>query len=621
MLSIAITNSHVFIGTSYTLLYKEKASNTFVPYFQELRRAFTNLQALPNGNILVASSAGLYRIFDDENYAKYEIINESNGLQADNLQVVLQDEQGVIWCASYRSGLVQLRKGKFTNFTQRTGLPQKTINSICAFGKDAFILTTDNAEIMKLQNGIIEQLPLNRALENPYVKQVFTDKKENLWVCTYSGVIKYDGVSKKNYRLKDGLADEQIRCGVELNDGRLAFGTKREGLLILDPTTEEFTQISTNTPQKIDTEYIMTLSLGEDGSLLAATYDAGLVVISPDFEEIKHLNAKSGLPANFVFSAYKTKEGEYWVATNAGIARVLSTGEIQVFTEKHGLPSASVFNLQRDKEGRFWASCAQGVFYFQIPKANKKVETLHCHLLDKEDGMEESECTSVVKMFLDQKGFLWIPTLGGAAVTNTKRHKQSLAPPEVTLNHILLEGEALEIPSQNQVVLPPSPGRLQINFTTPVYAHSNEIRYRYKLSAVEGAWSYLPRGQSLTYTNLPHGKHTLEVFAENTEGQRSNTAFKLQITVSPELYEQVWFWLILVLLLLLCFYAVYKWRIRIVEKQKSLLENIVAQRTAELAEERDRVNYQREKLQRAYEKIERVSEIGQAVVGSLEINP
>jgi len=619
VLSVAITESHVFVGTSYALFYKEKSASTFQPYFQKLRRAFTNLQALPNGNLLVASSAGLYRIFKGEEYKSYEIISESNGLQADNLQVALQDEQGVIWCASYRSGLVQLRQGKFTNFTQRTGLPQKTINSICAFDKDAFILTTDNADIMKLQNGKMEQLPLNRGLENPYVKQVFTDSKGNLWVCTYSGIIKYDGVNKKHYRIKDGLADEQIRCGAELQDGRLVFGTKREGLLILNPDTEKFTQISTNTAQKIDTEYIMTLSIGEDGSLLAATYDAGLVVFSPDLKEIKHLNTSNGLPANFVFSGFKTKEGEYWVATNAGIARFLTSGSVQVFTEKHGLPSASVFDLQRDKNNRLWVSCSQGVFYFELPGVNEEVEKLNCQLLNKEDGMEEAECTSVVKMFLDKNDFLWIPTLGGAAAINTKRHKKSLTPPVVSINSTLLEGQTLQPNADGQVILPPSPGRVQINFTTPVYVNSSGIRYYYKLSPLEKEWSYLPRGQSLTYTNLPHGKLTLEVFAENIEGKKSSTPLKLQLVVLPEIYERVWFWPTLITLLLIFFYGIYTWRVRIIKKQKLQLETIVAERTAELAEERDRVNYQREKLQRAYEKIEKVSEIGQAVVGSLEI--
>jgi len=133
--------------------------------------------------ILSTISAGVlkYDMFTNDIYKYPSKFNDSRGIFVDNNE---------IWSLG-NFGLVQIQEDSIiTYYSEKNGLP---INN---------------------------------------VKQLFKDRENNIWICTYGkGLLKFSGRSIMSYTVKDGLSSDIVMSIGQANNGDFTFGTYDKGVV------------------------------------------------------------------------------------------------------------------------------------------------------------------------------------------------------------------------------------------------------------------------------------------------------------------------------------------------------------------------------------------------------
>src|SRR5678810_451036 len=139
------------------------------------------------------------------------------------------------------------------------------------------------------------------------------------------------------------------------------------------------------------------------GFLWFCTYD-GLSRF--DGYEFVNYSIAQGLPHRVVFDLLITRNGDYWVATSAGVARFtpLASGSESKFKTyvPTGRPDAEVItDLYEDSSGTIWVGTGNGFHKLVQNGGDWRVEYVGLG----EDTHEQLDITTVVE---DSPGVLWI---------------------------------------------------------------------------------------------------------------------------------------------------------------------------------------------------------------------
>ncbi len=134
-------------------------------------------------------------------------------------------------------------------------------------------------------------------------------------------------------------------------------------------------------------------------------------------------------------------------------------------------------------------------------------------------------------------------------------------------------------------------GHLHFFYALDYTPLSGKTQYRHKLSSqsiwgTKGQWSAWTDKQNVEYLNLPYGSFTLSVQARLANGELSKvTSVGFSIA-----YPLLMRWYMVVLYLIIFAYIVYllfRYRLKRLEKEKTKLEQIVKERTADLRNAQD----------------------------------
>jgi ligand-binding sensor domain-containing protein len=206
-------------------------------------------------------------------------------------------------------------------------------------------------------------------LPHPGVTGVRQSRDGYIWIATYSGVVRFDGVDFKapevEGRVKVALNDH-VRAFLQAEDGAMWFGTRREGAIRV---------------------------LGREGQVVST---------------------KEGLPHNEVRAMAQTKDGTIWLGTSGGLVARDPSGKLRTFTTEHGLPSRQIMALHADPDGTLWVGTPE--FGVARSKGGDSFEKVPLDFLRKFNIIEEAAgmgLTTVAALTRDRDGNLWAGTSVG----------------------------------------------------------------------------------------------------------------------------------------------------------------------------------------------------------------
>lgn len=293
-----------------------------------------------------------------------------------------------------------IRKDSSVHVYNRNGLNWTLENSFSISGKAAFLLRAfvkDDGTYIYADGKTLKTYPESGAgfgHEYPYIKQIFVDKENNLWICSETGLFNYFTLNMIEYRF--GIAkDDAVWSVLEDSQKNIWLGSFGNGLWKMGADGGLKPVNNTGLGGEALKYQYMGSSKSKDGSLFFPN-SHGVLAFSNGFFKILHSNGVS-LITFFDDDTQTLYAGVSFEDTKKALM-VYKNGEVRYFPWEYG----HIISIVKDFQGRIRVGSFynQGIFNGDtiLPLAGKR------------------KYNSVICMDTDSAGRVWKGTENGVFV-------------------------------------------------------------------------------------------------------------------------------------------------------------------------------------------------------------
>lgn len=136
---------------------------------------------------------------------------------------------------------------------------------------------------------------------------------------------------------------------------------------------------------------------------------------------------------------------------------------------------------------------------------------------------------------------------------------------------------------------------IRFNFAGNSFSNNGEIMYRTRIVELSDDWSKYEPNNFKILDNLPHGTYTLEVQGKNYHNTESKI-YRYSFTILPPWYFTWWAYIIYFLLFILIIIITTRISVYRVRQKNKLLEEVVNERTREIAEQNTMLEDQKNQI-------------------------
>lgn len=337
------------------------------------------------GNIWIGSDgSGLIRYTGD----RFVYLNTQDGLLSENIRPIYEDSEGNIWFGMLGAGVAKLNADGISPHLQDIGTKLGNIRGIIEVEKGRMLFSSDDGlwylvgNSKRHANGDFD-LPLHQRTTNvvkvgnelwfalhgtklikydlvtkksvEFTKRqglidasihfLSKDSKNNIWICSNSGISKYDRANNMlvNYTTKDGLPDKWTLHMTEDKKGGLWFATFGGGLIYYDGTKFKTITIKDG----ISTDIIYSVLIDNDERLWLGTQHGVERLTIDDQGKIKEIKSYSKVEGfvgieNNGQASFKDSKGNLWFGTINGLIRYNPKADLSNNTP----PQINITNLR-----------------------------------------------------------------------------------------------------------------------------------------------------------------------------------------------------------------------------------------------------------------------------------
>jgi len=331
--------------------------------------------------------------------------------------------------------------------------------------------------------------------------------------------------------------------------------------------------------------------------------EKGLILFEPGKGVIAHYwtgaKGKKKLPLDNLRAIYREKNDCWWLASSKGLVKWNPlNGESRIFTTTDGLSNDNIYAVYPDDYGFLWMSSDNGIIQFQ-----KSTFKSRCFL--PKDGITHQEFNRI-SHHQDREGRIYFGSLNGVTSFHPRDFYADFDKnPDIPLllsnatrfcsSKDTLEEVSDELLQLGKIVLRPAHLYLNLRFALLDYANPNATQYEYQIVGLSNQW--LPcTGSSLQLFGLPYGGFKLRVRAKTENGVYSRQELMLPIQVVRPLYAQIWFRLLLLLLIVAGVITFFRYRNHWLKQRKKELEEEVAVQTQKIREDKETIEKQAAEL-------------------------
>ena len=584
-------DGRLFFGTLKGLSVFEDGRFTTIPELDDTQ--VFHLLDDDRGCLWIASNRGLMRRHPD---GRVEILGEHEGVPLTGLSGLAFDREGSLWVSSTVVGLLQFEEGKFRNFKKSDGLASHRVNVLYEDGPGRVLVGTDGGVMSLIDVGVRAEVGNRRieTVELPWpdvrLRSFHRDAHGRLWIGSYAGLLRLDPNGEITaVTVDEGLPSNLVRLIRERGDGRLWIATRNGGLAILDPDLRRPVEILDQEAGLLS-DFVFAVESFRGGWAIGT--NGGLTLVAPD-GTMTYYRSGHELPGSLVFNIHVDAENVLWIATDNGFVR-LAKEDLFIFDQARGLPNNEIFDLDEDDKGHVWLSSTFGVL--RIAKSEledvatggeSKPRVLR---FDENEGMVSRQCTGATTFLETSDGRFWFPTLRGVAVVDPGNVEINRVVPPVRIDGFTADGEQVDLVSRDgssRSEIPPGRRIFELDFSVLSFQAPGRVEVRYRLEGFDESWKDAAGKRRVRYTNLPPGEYAFRVVGSNNDGVWNEEGASLPFRVQPFFYETLTFKLLLAATLVVLVLALYRLRVRSVERRSHELEEIVGQlRRAETERQR-----------------------------------
>jgi len=488
-----------------------------------------------DGSLWIGSfQYGAFRVRD----TSFSALDASGPLSGDDVRAIIRASDGSYWIGVGGYGVERVQGNNVTRYSIEEGVPTSTVHSICETANGDVWLGTEGGAT-RVRNGVLRTFTTADGLVHDSIRALYEDSRGRLWIGTKGGGLScyFDGVFT-NYSVEDGLPSTIVRWIYEDRSGRIW-----------------------------------------------AAAEQGVAVWQGD--HFREVGAELGMSGHYYCHVLEDSEGIFWFATyGSGLIRY-DGQRADVLNVADGLWDTKLYSVLEDRQGRLWMPCNRGVFAVETADVKKyidgELDAIPTANFGPHNGFPSSECNGGAQnsSWQEADGRIWIASNAGAILLDPETVLADPVPPTVVVEMIRADGVDYTLKGAPEV---PSGRRdVEITYTGLSFRNPHAVTFKYKLEGFDDDWIEAGLRRTAYYTTLPPGNYTFRVTAANADGLWSDQGVAQEFKLKPYFYETAVFRLLIALVIGLIVLGVYRWRSRQMHKRQEQLEQMVDEKTAELA--------------------------------------
>ncbi|HEX4946978.1 MAG TPA: two-component regulator propeller domain-containing protein [Blastocatellia bacterium] len=316
-----------------------------------------------------------------------------DGLPEDFAQALAQTPDGYLWIGT-SGGLVRFDGNSFVVFKRENvaAFQDDSVYSLLVTHDGTLWAGTEGGGLMRYQKGAFRAYGAAEGLTNGFVRAIFEDRQQRLWVGTDAGLFRMENDRLLRLDDRDNVPRMSVHTICEDRAGRLLFGGG--GLLILHGTQ---TSYYTSSESQADRS-IRTIRQTADGALWIGTV-SGLRRIAANDNGDPFLRPKLFRQIN-ISVIRESRNGQLWIGSyGQGLWRY-QNGQVTKFTAPDLLPHNNILALYEDTEDNIWVGTQGGLLRLS-PSVASTITTA--------DGTPQS----INSLYADARGELYAAGLNG----------------------------------------------------------------------------------------------------------------------------------------------------------------------------------------------------------------
>ncbi|RLD78556.1 MAG: hypothetical protein DRJ10_10130, partial [Bacteroidetes bacterium] len=473
------------------------------------------------------------------------IKSEVNNKKSLNSNVVfsIQKENNNLWIGTSDGGLNLLKGDEFFAFAKESNqLPSNVIFStikdkngnLWIGSKEGLSIFNNSSNIrgkIEIQN-IFHLQGDTTSLSNNFIRQIYQDKDENIWLCTYDGGLnRFTGdITKKIFKFKNyrhqnnnpnSISADRVYCIRQVDNYEYWIGTIK-GLAVLtfkngDFKKPVFSRLDINDSLILTNQVIYDILVSRDRNVWIGTRN-GFYHYDKQNNQLEHFSMENGMPNNIVYGILEDNNNKIWVSTNNGISSFNRQSKQFVnYNVEDGFADKE-FNLQarfKDDMGLLYFGGINGISFFNPNRMNE----------------------------LDQQNKLYFNRI---LVTNYKT------------NHL----ERLNFETGKPVQLKSNQFPFYVNFSNINLKYHKNTKFAYRLKPDNKKWNFIGKDRQIQFLKLASGDYTLEIQGVS-RGRvwKGKEPLKLNISIIPPWWNSKLAYILYLIIFLSVIYFTYKFNL------------------------------------------------------------
>ena len=518
-----------------------------------------------DGSIWIGTNQGIV-VVDDEGSS---IITNSvyNGLPHKSIYVLEKGQNGGIWVGTWSGGIAYYHKA-ISRFNHVISVPseKETKSVISSFFEDVngnvwigseqsglSIYNINNGSFMSALPSELDKLPTK-------IKSIVKIDNSRVAIGTFSdGIWTYDQNLRKLTNITQGTnLENSIIPTLEATPDELWIGPRtRHSLYRYDFNTQKFDYYDFGS-ETHERRFLWVWKIMFDSSLrLWVCTEEGLYYKyrnDTTFQKCFENDTVYGLDKTTIYTIYEDNDEKIWIGTKGKGLFSFNPVTNQLAEIKFGSYQGGVdiFGIASDKQNNIWFSTNIGVF--ELQKENKNI-TRYSTV----DGLpgDQFNPNSILRI---STGDIFFGSSNGFSYINPSTIRFNDKRPKVRLSKLLVNNQSFDandniksntkiVSEIDKIVLSNKDNSLTFGVAANNFIKSHKNRFRYKLNGYDNDWIEIDQNKEFSYTKIPPGRYTLEVYGSNNDNVWSEEPLKIDIDIKYPIWQR-WYALLVYLVVI-----------------------------------------------------------------------
>lgn len=434
------------------------------------------------------------------------------------IKSMLEDKDGNIWCATTGKGLVVFKKGRgIYQYGTSNGLPEVSIY------------------------------------------QLFNNSEDVVFAATTEGIYWFDKTNRHFHKVNaDDIDFNVIGWLGNLQSGTMIFHALQAYEIKKEISGEGYYLSRSDQLAALEGQYVDYWYKTSAGDLYCNVNSAKTIVIGYEGkidtldEQIQNLRA----------CWESATDNIIWLATTYGLVKMNQvTKTYTLFDESNGLPNQYLYSVVPDTLGYLWLSSNLGIIRFNA----KTNEVEHLNITD---GIWSNEFYSNAWLSTSRDE-LWFGNLDVINIIDPTSFKKVKTKPQIQITDFLVNDQKWNgssyIGETQNLVFKYQENTLSFKFNALEYSDPlhNQLWYRLDGYDTDNLWLEARNGAPgfARYSKIPPGHYTFQIRAANSDGIKTGQPYQLALTILKPFYFQVWFLVLMIILISASAYGIYRYRL------------------------------------------------------------